>query len=63
MTNPKPAVNTTPISRPPNNAPSIGPVLVLDDLPIIIRNTYQVHLNEESNYYVDALFNFQCNNL
>lgn len=43
MTNPKPAVNTTPISSPPNNAPSIGPMLVLDDLPIIIRNTYQLH--------------------
>lgn len=41
MTNPKPAVITTPISSPPNNAPSIGPMLVLDDLTIITGNTYK----------------------
>lgn len=42
VTNPKPAVITTPISSPPNNAPSIGPtcMLVLDDLTTITGNTY-----------------------
>lgn len=40
MTNPKPAVITTPISSPPNNAPSIGPLLVVDDLTTITGNTY-----------------------